>query len=549
MELNQSTSSIGHLPSSAFKWIGQNAQVFNKEFISLRMLLALSFIINITSLALPIVLMQVYDRIIPNHSTGTAIVLLSGLAVFILFETGLKYLRYYMITFAGARYENRKSHELIRKTVTDSDFYNVGVFQYTLKEIQKNKAFFAGQGIITLTELPFLFLYLGFLFYLNPLMALVPVVTLTIYMMISLYSLKSMTRAIQLKHVSEIEQNNLLFKILDNLSIIRKFGRINLFNHRFKKSQAELVNNNYNLNRYEHFQFNLSQLTSQVTSVIILAIGAYLVTHGQMGIGALAAAIILANRCVAPTGKIFQALKKIHEVKVMSDVIIHPESAVDYKEKKKIDKVYSVIVPIYIEGRRYEIPFMKGDTVSLENQDEDTKEFLSPTNLKAITKKIFVNDFHLDNADELSVYKKIAVINSVPSIWNGTVRENVTSFGLISDEKVQNYIDLLGLGKIIRKLPQGMETYITSENDDNVSNEVKTLIYITRKLALDPEIIVLNEFESNLDRESYAKIYEYISSIRESKIILINTNDQNLLKLCNRDLLNNRIGEIDNYLS
>lgn len=549
MELNGSTTGIGHLPSSTLKWIRQNAQVFNKEFISLRMLLALSFVINITSLALPIVLMQVYDRIIPNHSVGTAFVLLAGLAVFILFETGLKYLRYYIITFAGARYENSQSNELIRKTVTDSEFYNAGVFQYSLKEIQKNKAFFAGQGIITLTELPFLFLYLGFLFYLNPLMALLPIVTLSLYLIVSFYSLKRMSRIIQLKHVSEIEQSNLLFKVLDNLSIIRKFGRINLFNHQFKKGQANLADKNYHLSRYEHFQANLSQLASQVTSVVILAIGAYLVTHGMMGIGALAASIILANRCVAPTGKIFQALKKVHEVKVMSDIIIHPKSAVEFEGKRKIDKIFSIIVPIYIEGRRYEIPFMKGDTVSLENQDEDTKEFLYPPNLKAITNKIYVNDFNLVEVDELSIYKKIAVINARPSIWNGTVRDNVSSFGLVQDEKLQEYVNLLGLGRIIRKLPDGMETYLTSENNDNISQEVKTLIYITRKLALDPEVIILNEFEAGVDRESYTKIFEYIASIRENKIILINTKDKNLLKLCNRDLLNNRIGEIDNYLS
>lgn len=548
MELNTSITGLAHLPSSTKKWIKENSLVFNKEFISLKMLLALSFVINITSLALPIVLMQVYDRIIPNHSTGTAIVLLVGLGVFILAESALKYLRYYIITFAGARFENRRSQELIRKTITDSDFYDVGIFQYSLKEIQRNKAFFAGQGIITLTELPFLFLYFGFLLYLNPFMALVPLVTLTTFMLISLHSLKRMTRIIQLKHITDIEQNNLLYKVLDNLTIIRKFGRINLFKNRFKKMQAASVKNNYGLKRHEHFQYNLSQLTSQVTSVIILAIGAYLVTHGQMGIGALAAAIILGNRCVAPTGKIFQALKKVHEVKIMSDIIIHPQGFGPRKNKHDLEIVYSMVIPVYLHGKKYDIPFMKGDTISLENQDDDIKNFLYAPNLKAITNKIIVNDYNMADVDELSLYKKVAIINTRANILNGTVRENVTSFGLVDDIKAQNFIDILGLGKIIRKLPQGLETKLTSEVEDNISDEIKSLIYITRQLALEPEIIVLNEFEASIDRENYTKVYEYIASIRDSRIIFINTRDQNLLKLCNRDLMNNRIGEIDSYL-
>ncbi|WP_412462775.1 ABC transporter transmembrane domain-containing protein [Halobacteriovorax sp. RT-2-6] len=548
MEIN-SSNRIGHIPLSTLKWIRKNSIVFDKEFISLRMLLLLSLLINITSFALPIVVMQIYDRMIPNHRTATAIILLLGLTLFLMAEAALRYLRYYIITFAGARFESKHSQELIKKTITDSDFYNVGVFQYSLKEIQRNKSFFAGQGIITLTELPFLCLYFGFLFYINPFMALIPFFTLSVYMMTSLYSLKRITRIIQLKHITDIDQNNLLYKILDNLTVIRKFGRIKLFNNQFKKKQARVAKNNYQLNCYEQQLINLGQLTTQITSVAVLALGVYLVRTGQIGIGSLVASLILANRCVAPVTKIFQVFKKVHEAKVMSDVIIHPTSSAQAKEKQKLESVYSMVIPIYIRGKKHEIPFMKGDTISLKYQDKDTKEFLFAPNLKAITKKVYINDYKLSDVDDLSLYQKIAIINAKPNIWNGTIRENITSFGLVDEKKAQKFINILGLGEIIRNLPNGLDTKLTSEVEDNISDEVKSLIYITRQLALTPEIIVLNEFEAGVDRENYIKVFEYIANIRESRIIFINTRDQNLLKLCNRDLLNNRIGEIDTYLA
>ncbi|MFG1485370.1 ABC transporter transmembrane domain-containing protein [Halobacteriovorax sp. RZ-1] len=547
MEINI-PSSVGHIPSTTLKWIRENSKVFNKDLISLRILLTLSLVISTTSLALPVVLMQLFDRIIPGHNTGSTIVLLFGLTLFIVAESALKYLRYYFVTFASARFENKQSQELIKKIITDTDFYDVGVFQYSLKEIQRNKDFFAGKGFVTLLELPFLCLYFGFLFYLNPLMAFVPFVAFSLYMMVSFYALKRMTRIIQLKHITDIEQNNLLYKILDNLTLLRKFGRINLFNNRFKKKQAAVTKNNYLLGRYAYFQFNLSQLMLQLTSVAIIASGSYLVANGLISIGALAASLILANRCIAPTDKIFKALRKIHEVKVMTDIIVHPRGRSQEKEKVNIDKIYSMVIPIYIRGRKHEIPFMKGDTISLKNQDKDTKEFLFAPNLRSITNKVYVDDLKLSDIDDLSLYKNIAIINARPNIWNGTIRDNITSFGLVNEKKAQGYIDTLGLGEIIKKLPHGLDTKLTSEVEDNISDEVKSLIYITRQLALEPEVIVLNEFEAGVDRENYINIFNYIASIRESRIIFVNTRDRNLLKLCNRDLLNNRIGEIDTYL-
>ncbi|EPZ51113.1 ABC transporter transmembrane region [Bacteriovorax sp. BAL6_X] len=545
----KSTSSIDHTPSTTLKWISENSKIFSNDLISLRVLLTLTLVISITSLALPTVLMQLFDRIIPGHNTGSAIVLIFGLTLFILFESALKYLRYYFVTFASARFENKKSQELIKKIITDTDFYDVGVFQYSLKEIQRNKDFFTGKGFVSLLELPFISLYFGFLFYLNPLMAFIPFLAFSIYMIVSFYTVSKMTRIIQLKHITDIEQNNLLYKILDNLTLLRKFGRINLFNNRFKKNQAAVTKNNFLLARYAFFQFNLNQLILQLTSVTILATGAYLVINGLMSIGSLAASLILANRCIAPTEKFFKVLRKIHEVKVMTDTLVYPRGKSQEKEKENIDKIYSMVIPIYIRGRKHEIPFMKGDTVSLKDQDKDTKEFLFAPNLKSIANKVYIDNLKLSDIDELSLYKNIAIINARPNIWNGTIRDNITSFGFVSEKKAQSYIDTLGLGEIIKKLPNGLDTKLTSEKEDNISDEVKSLIYITRQLSLDPEVIILNEFEAGVDRESYIYIFNYIASIRESRIIFVNTKDRNLLKLCNRDLLNNRIGEIDTYLA
>jgi ATP-binding cassette subfamily C protein LapB len=54
---------------------------------------AASFVINLLALALPLSIMQVYDRVIPNHSLGTLAVLFFGLALALIIEFVLKIAR------------------------------------------------------------------------------------------------------------------------------------------------------------------------------------------------------------------------------------------------------------------------------------------------------------------------------------------------------------------------------------------------------------------------------------------------------------------------
>ena len=70
-------------------------------------LLLCTLAINLLSLALPVMTLQVYDRILPNPGTGTLPVLVTGVCVAIFLEVLLRLSRSYVIGRAGAAYEHR----------------------------------------------------------------------------------------------------------------------------------------------------------------------------------------------------------------------------------------------------------------------------------------------------------------------------------------------------------------------------------------------------------------------------------------------------------
>ncbi|WP_419168334.1 ABC transporter transmembrane domain-containing protein [Halobacteriovorax sp.] len=546
---NEENISLSHLPNSLRKWFKECVQLYNYNFISLPLLISLNFIINLAILAIPILILNIFDRAIPERDTALLLYILLALVVFILVEAGLKYLRFYIITFNSARYDNNKTKNLIKNIIMDPSYYNIGLFQHSLNEIGADKALYANSGIVTLTELPFLLMYIGFLLYINPILAFIPLVLIIIFTIFSLNSTQQVGDSIYFKHLSIIKKDNLLYHTLNNLRTIKRFGRINLFHNRFKVLMRRAVKQEFITNKEELNNINLNNLFAQINIILIIAVGSYLITINQIGIGGLVASVYIASKSFGPTIGMFKVIKRLHETKLIEDLSISPSIHQKEMGTKVIETIYSMIIPLKQNKKEVMVPFMKGDTISLENADENMINYILSSKINQLRNKILINDDYLINIDETSIYKKITILNGQVNIWDGTIKENLTSFGLIPESNLNYYINTLGLNEILSALPLGLETYITQEDTSLISNEAKALIYMTRKLALDPEVIFLNDFEANIDKRDYAKVYNHIANIRDNKIIFINSKDHNYINLCNRDLFNNRIGEYSSYLT
>lgn len=69
---------------------------------------------NLLGLALPLSLLQVYDRIIPNSSLGTLTVLVLGIGAAMVLEVCLRLARGAITAWLSARFEHRAGHRCLR---------------------------------------------------------------------------------------------------------------------------------------------------------------------------------------------------------------------------------------------------------------------------------------------------------------------------------------------------------------------------------------------------------------------------------------------------
>lgn len=95
--------------------------------------------------------------------------------------------------------------------------------------------------------------------------------------------------------------------------------------------------------------------------------------------------------------------------------------------------------------------------------------------------------------------RKIAYVTQEVQLFNSSVRDNLTLYNpAVTDEKIMETIDLIGIRDWFNKLPQGLDTKISTEAPFLSTGELQLLTFI-RVFLNEPEIVILDEATSRLD--------------------------------------------------
>lgn len=129
--------------------------------------LAASLLINLFALASPLFIMNVYDRVVPNHALETLWVLAIGVGIVFSFDFVMKSLRGYFIDAAGKRSDIILSATIFEKVMgikMESRPASVGAFANNLHEFESFRDFLTSATLTTLVDLPFLFIFLAVIY-------------------------------------------------------------------------------------------------------------------------------------------------------------------------------------------------------------------------------------------------------------------------------------------------------------------------------------------------------------------------------------------------
>jgi len=519
-------------------------------------IIASSLAINILALGLPIVILQFYDRIIPSQAMDTFLVLMIGMLVVIILDCLLKTLRSAVLSWDSAKFDHEASLDsmdlILHSDTLNFDAKPAGYYIDKIQALEKIQEFYSGQSILLLIDLPFVLVYLVLIVVIaGPLIA-VPIGLLILFGIISVIAGRRLHQALVSQSEMEDRKRNFVIEILQGIHTVKSLAMESFMQRRFEKLQLQSAESVYELGRLNSVVQGIGATFSQLAVVSFVSFGSLYVVSGDLTVGALAAGTMLTSRVLQPGLRAmavwvqFQsvrlALQKVNEL-----FTLHREESGDvYSDEQFEGQIeLSDVCFKYLSQEKnlfeqLSLSIKPGEAVGITGRNGVGKStlinlmsgFLQPSSGSVTIDGVALSDY---NAEYLR--SQIGILPQHGVLFEGTILENMTLYR--EGEAIEQAIDIskvLGLGEIISKLPNGLDTHIGGASKDMLPEGVKQKIIMVRSLVGYPKVIFLDDANANFDLKNDQKLAEILKKLKGRRTMVIISHRPSFLRLCDRQL-------------
>lgn len=281
----------------------------------------------------------------------------------------------------------------------------------------------------------------------------------------------------------------------------------------------------------------LHRLSSTISMMVVLLIGAYLVTHGQLKIGDIIAFTGFATLLIARLDQMSAFANQISEARAKLEDFYHLEdSAADAAEPDGLRDLTNVTGHVRFENVGFEFANSgQGiDDVSFEVQAGQTVAIVGPTGAGKTTlinllQRVFSPSHGrilIDGIDTRTVTRKslrhsIATVFQDAGLLNRSIEDNIrVGRAEATYDEVHAAAHAAAAQDFILAKSEGYDT-VVGERGGQLSGGERQRIAIARAVLKDAPILVLDEATSALDVETEDRVKEAIDELRRNRTTFI----------------------------
>ncbi|PZV36916.1 glucan ABC transporter ATP-binding protein/ permease [Mesorhizobium kowhaii] len=281
----------------------------------------------------------------------------------------------------------------------------------------------------------------------------------------------------------------------------------------------------------------LHRLSSTISMMVVLLIGAYLVTHGQLRIGDVIAFTGFATLLIARLDQMSAFANQISEARAKLEDFYHLEdSAADAAEPDGLRDLTNVTGHVRFENVGFEFANSgQGiDDVSFEVEAGQTVAIVGPTGAGKTTlinllQRVFSPSHGrilIDGVDTRTVTRKslrhsIATVFQDAGLLNRSIEDNIrVGRADATNDEVHAAANAAAAQDFILSKSNGYDTLV-GERGGQLSGGERQRIAIARAVLKDAPILVLDEATSALDVETEDRVKEAIDELRRDRTTFI----------------------------
>ena len=523
-----------------FNRLKSNPNLFAKILVA-------SFFVNILALATPIYVIQVLQRYVAYGVTSTLVTLVVGIVFVTVFEFFFRNIRHRMTRETDSA--NALLADKVMKKIVSirSSFYLLqknfrpDIVTKNLNTVQNTCN---ANTTLTLIDVPFVLIFLIALFLIHYQLGIIA----SIFIFFPLIILNFYRNKINKLSENSSQITLGTARLHDNSS--SRFETIKYFNliNAVKKSWSSLINRfmevNENLDANKNVFTSFMSASATLLTIIIIAIGAILAVNGEISVGALIGANILAARAISPVIRLVQNLEPIHRATIaineLNRFLSLPEDSQGGSEIKQFNG------KMKIKDLQFQYPGNKMPLFENLNLDIQQKELAvitgsngsgKTTLIKTLIKllefnrgQIFYDSIELNQLSLTWVRSNLTYMPQEPKFVDGSLLDNLIGLSEIKKDKMDEILKSVDLLDFVNSDPKGVHMALNNRGED-LPFGIRKRMALARALVVSGQIVVLDEPTESIDERGKTAIYNLLDNLLEkNKTLIISSQDKKIIE-------------------
>nr|WP_210309037.1 glucan ABC transporter ATP-binding protein/ permease [Ochrobactrum sp. CM-21-5] len=324
---------------------------------------------------------------------------------------------------------------------------------------------------------------------------------------------------------------------ISNVSVVQSYNRITSETRALRDYARNLENSQFPVLNWWALASGLNRMASTFSMVVVLVLGAYFVTKGQMRVGDVIAFIGFAQLMIGRLDQISAFINQTVTARAKLEEFFEMEDATaDRQEPQDVVDLENIKGDIVFDNVTFEFPNSGQGVydVSFEVKPGQTVAIVGPTGAGKTTlinllQRVFdpaAGRIMIDNTDTRTVSRRslrhaIATVFQDAGLFNRSVEDNIrVGREDASHEDVHAAAKAAAAHDFILAKSSGYDT-VVGERGSQLSGGERQRLAIARAILKDSPILVLDEATSALDVETEEKVKLAVDDLSQNRTTFI----------------------------
>ncbi|MDO4177809.1 MAG: type I secretion system permease/ATPase [Phascolarctobacterium sp.] len=502
--------------------------------------LAASFLLQIFALISPLFTQVIIDKVLVHKGLSTLDVLIAGLVFIGFFNMMLGYLRTYIFTSLTNKVDVILGAKLFAHItglpIRYFESHRVGETIARVKELENIRSFISGSSLVLILDTAFCFVFIVAMFWYNKLLCLVALAIIPFMVLLNIIATPIYRKRIAAKFEASAENQSFLVESITGAETVKTLALEQRFVRRWEDLLGHYVKTSFDVNNTANAANSLGGFLQQISTLLILWVGARLVIAGDLSVGQLVAFQMLSGQVSGPVLRLVGVWQQFQQVRIsidrIGDILNLKTEGENRGEKAEIkegkitfDKVsfrYNVDDPQVLKSISLSMaPGVMVGIVGPSGSGKSTFAKLLQRLYDPEEGRILVDDIDISKYSPAAYRRQIGTVLQENYLFHGTIHENIAiAKPSASKEEVERAARMSGAYDFIMKMKNGFDTLV-GERGDSLSGGQRQKLAISRALLLDPRILIFDEATSALDALSEKEVLAQINRVRVGRTVLM----------------------------